>query len=300
MWWNQLDRQIRPNYTVSLVKKLPSRRSFVGTKVTFFIVISLCMAIVISMAYPSRAQEAHSGADELFERGVKALKAEQYEDAISLFRVSYDMKQQAATQCNLALAYEKLGGHVDDAIKAYQRCAHEDDSGRFRDHALNKVYQLTNQSQTKVEPPPPPPPPEKQKSPPNIKPPWPVVPMKVVWHRIAKTEGCSFFSGPGKLGHVDQLGNKAKMIKGPERVLLEFDGNRVFRGKMIGTLVTVTRQTLHQKNGRPWIVEETISGMIEKSILHGFYHYRDCDGQAPQNCPSQCKIRAQVSIGTSR
>ena len=255
---------------------------------TFIVAICFAGFTTVLVALPTSAEDAPpSGAEDLFRRGVEALKAERYSDAASLFRTSYNMEKQAATQCNLALTYERWGGHEAHALEAYRLCAAEDETGRFRDHALEKVAALEASAvATKTA---------------GLSSPFPTpVGATVQWQEISKTEGCSFFSGPAGLGQVDQLGTKATLINAGGDITLSFEGDRSFHGKQYGTLVTLARQSVYLRAGTRWIVEEAIAGMLEEGALHGHYHYRECDEQSPDSCPSGCAIRATLAVSISR
>jgi tetratricopeptide (TPR) repeat protein len=98
--------------------------------------------LLAALAWPSAAAaEGSAGADELFRQGVRALREGRYDDATSLFRLSYEMEPQAATMCNLALTHERAG-RDRDALEAYRRCAEDDTTGRYRGHALERADEL--------------------------------------------------------------------------------------------------------------------------------------------------------------
>ena len=94
---------------------------------------------------PARARGEAAGAAELYRQGVEAFEEGNYDDAASLFRLSYEMDSRAATMCNLALAYDRWEDHEQQALEAYRRCAEEDAEGRFRDHALERSAVLRRQ-----------------------------------------------------------------------------------------------------------------------------------------------------------
>ena len=109
---------------------------------TILVALLACSAV-------ARADEA----PVLFKRGVGALRAKDYASAATAFQQSYALSPKAATMCNLALTYDRWDGHVAEAIEAYRKCAEDDESGRFRDHALERARQL--REQLAASPPPP-------------------------------------------------------------------------------------------------------------------------------------------------
>ncbi len=86
----------------------------------------------------TQAQHARA----LFAEGVTALQQHDYPGAERDFAESYRRLPRAATQCNLALTYDRWEGHVRQAVDAYRRCAHDDTSGRFRAHAAERAEAL--------------------------------------------------------------------------------------------------------------------------------------------------------------
>ncbi|MBO6937426.1 MAG: hypothetical protein JJ863_20805 [Deltaproteobacteria bacterium] len=99
--------------------------------------------LLLAVAVPAAAQDGQAAFDE----GVQALRAERYEAAAAAFQRSYELDPKAETACNLALTYDRWEGHSEDAIDAYLQCAQDDDSGRFRDHALSRASALRSQRQ---------------------------------------------------------------------------------------------------------------------------------------------------------
>ena len=101
------------------------------------------MAMVLGLAGGgARGDEASATAASLFKRGVEALRAKEFAAAAAAFQDSYARSAKAATMCNLALTYDRWGAHAAEAIEAYRKCAEDDESGRFRDHALERARQL--------------------------------------------------------------------------------------------------------------------------------------------------------------
>lgn len=101
-------------------------------------------ALVASLSWPVEVLAEESGADALFREGVEALRARRYNDAASLFRLSYNMDPRAATMCNLALTEERAR-RLTAARDAYNQCARDDRDGRYRRHALDRASDLDRQ-----------------------------------------------------------------------------------------------------------------------------------------------------------
>jgi tetratricopeptide (TPR) repeat protein len=101
----------------------------------------LALALLAFAASASAQDDAQAAFDE----GVQALRMEQYEQAAAAFQRSYDLEAKAETACNLALTYDRWEGHSEDAIDAYLQCAQDDESGRFRDHALARASALRSE-----------------------------------------------------------------------------------------------------------------------------------------------------------
>ncbi|MBX3270105.1 MAG: hypothetical protein KF729_07575 [Sandaracinaceae bacterium] len=94
-------------------------------------------------AAPAAAQDEVAppdGSTVLFREGVAHLREGRHAQAVEAFRGSYRLVPRVTTMCNLALAYDGWGAeHRDSALRAYRTCAAEDESGRFRAHALDRV-----------------------------------------------------------------------------------------------------------------------------------------------------------------
>lgn len=101
-------------------------------------------ALVASLMWPAEVLAEETGADALFRQGVEALRARRYNDAASLFRLSYNMDPRAATMCNLALTEERARRYTA-ARDAYNQCARDDRDGRYRQHALDRASALDRQ-----------------------------------------------------------------------------------------------------------------------------------------------------------
>lgn len=104
----------------------------------------LALALLVWMPSAVYGQEAESNEEHevLFRQAVEALRLNQYEVASSSFERSLQLRPQAKTACNLALTYDRWGGHEVSARDAYVRCAELDQGGRFRDHALSRAAAL--------------------------------------------------------------------------------------------------------------------------------------------------------------
>ena len=116
------------------------------------------------------AETPDAEAQTLFRRGVAALQKNSFALAADSFQRSYDLVPKAAAICNLAITFDRWAGHEADALTAYRRCAEDDNSGRFRDHALARSRAL------RAVVPQPDPEPEPVPEPPRPTPPRPVAP----------------------------------------------------------------------------------------------------------------------------
>lgn len=103
-----------------------------------FFAIVLCVGLLNT----ARVFAQHDEARDLFEQGVRALHDSHYEEAVQLFQRSHASRARAASECNLGLAYEQWGNHEVEAAAAYEQCAVEDDSGAFRQHAIERARVL--------------------------------------------------------------------------------------------------------------------------------------------------------------
>jgi len=105
------------------------------------------MKILLTVALMALATSAgaQDDAQAAFDEGVRALRMEQYEEAAAAFQRSYDIEAKAETACNLALTYDRWEGHSEEAIDAYLQCAQDDESGRFRDHAIARAAALRSE-----------------------------------------------------------------------------------------------------------------------------------------------------------
>jgi len=127
--------------------------------------------VISAVAGPTEAYA--QDAEEYFRRGVAALRTGNAEAATTMFEKAYALQPRAATLCNLALAYDRWGGHEELAAEAYARCAEEDSTGRFRGHAREREQELRAALRanaaggTSDAAPPPPPPPEARIAPPG-------------------------------------------------------------------------------------------------------------------------------------
>lgn len=233
--------------------------------------------------------ESGSGPEELFRLGAQALNENRYADAASMFRLSNDMERNVETTCNLALTYERWGGHDAQAFETYQACAAEDTTGRFRPHAEERIAAL----RARVQPPAPPPAPTAPSMPAQS------TPVSVAWQVTSSTPGCFFFSGPGSLGRRDHLGSRAQWVASGSNASLTFAGGLTFVGARSGPQVTLARRSTHNYSGT-WIVDETIVGSFQGNTFVGAYSYAECEAGNPRNCPTTCTIRAQLAATPSR
>lgn len=239
----------------------------------------------------ARAEEAAepaptpSGAEDLFRRGVDALRAGQLADAAALFRLSHEMSPRPATLCNLGITYERWSGHEADAIEAYRRCAEADDTGRFRERALAKVRALEGGAPSEgLE---------------GAEAPWPSR-ATVSWERVQKAPGCAYFSGPAGASGEEVLGASADLVVAGDGASLAFEGGATFEGRRLGRLVTVGRRTLRSRGGGRWVVEEVIAGTLEEGVLTATYHYEECEEARRAECPGPCTLSAELRVTLAR
>lgn len=103
---------------------------------------SLAFAFTLLVAAPTLAQEQTDASAARFDEGVELLRQERYEEAAAAFRESYRLAPRVTTMCNLALTYDRWGGHRDRAVRAYRTCARDDDTGRYQAYAQRRVGEL--------------------------------------------------------------------------------------------------------------------------------------------------------------
>ncbi len=87
---------------------------------------------------------AAAEARSLFEQGAAYLQVRDYDAAVRSLIRSAALQPRAATFCNLAIAQERRG-NTSDAITAYRACAEIDESGRYREHAQERM-RILNES----------------------------------------------------------------------------------------------------------------------------------------------------------
>ena len=116
----------------------------------------LIAAVLLCWPAGAVGQDADRARDQ-FRRGVELMEGQSFQEAAEAFRASYDAAPRVATMCNLALAYDRWGAYPDVAADAYERCAREDTSGRYRDHAAERAEELRTQIAASAEPAPTPP-----------------------------------------------------------------------------------------------------------------------------------------------
>lgn len=113
------------------------RRGRCGCKLSLLLLVG-----ALSIEAPATVwAQGSQGADELFREGVRAMRGRRYNEAISLFRLSYELSPRAATMCNLAMAYERTSRYRE-ALDSYRSCAAIDTEGRFRDHASERAREM--------------------------------------------------------------------------------------------------------------------------------------------------------------
>lgn len=106
---------------------------------------SLCIAALIIAALAGRssasAQDRETARAD-FRAGVTSLESGDYAAAEAAFSRSLAGHPTAAAQCNLALTYDRWGGHGPQALAAYEACTERDASGQYRDHAIQRAAEL--------------------------------------------------------------------------------------------------------------------------------------------------------------
>ncbi len=142
------------------------------------------VALVSGRAHAQQPPTGNVEADarERFERGVDALNRGAFELAAEYFEGSFERVPRAATMCNLALTFDRWGGHECDAMNAYSQCADLDRSGRLRDHAVERAEALQSEFDCGGPAPPDPTPPDA--TPPDTRPPGatpPGLPITAPW-----------------------------------------------------------------------------------------------------------------------
>lgn len=103
--------------------------------------IAFALIATLGAAGVARAQEVDA-AQAAFDEGVEHLRAERFEDAARAFRTSYREAPRVEAMCNLALTYDRWGGHADQALRAYRTCARDDESGRYRGYAERRTAEI--------------------------------------------------------------------------------------------------------------------------------------------------------------
>lgn len=93
-----------------------------------------------TVATASAQDEISDPEDPLFEAGVEHLREGRHQEAAAAFLESYRMAPRVTTMCNLALTYDRRGPqHRVQAVRAYRTCIADDDTGRFRGFAQQRV-----------------------------------------------------------------------------------------------------------------------------------------------------------------
>jgi hypothetical protein len=256
-----------------------------------FVLAAAVTCLVAAGAGPALAERAATGAEDLFRRGVEALEAGRYADAASLFRLSYSMQPRVEAQCNLGVTFERWAGHDREALEAYDRCAAEDDTGQFRQHAIERSAALRLRLVAAGPRPPAVVAPPALAAPPAAA--GAPVGVAVVWQDVRRTAGCFYFSGPAGLGRNDALGDLATWSAAGGRATLTFAGGQVFTGVRAGPQVELTRRTTYSSGGA-WQVTEIIRGGFRGDVLEATYSYRECEAARPAACPGNCTIEARV------
>lgn len=102
--------------------------------------VILALACALAAPVAQAQDEGADGSTILFREGVEHLREGRFPQAVEAFRGSYRLSPRVTTMCNLALTYDRWGTeHREAAIRAYRTCAAEDESGRYRPHALERI-----------------------------------------------------------------------------------------------------------------------------------------------------------------
>ncbi|UJR86088.1 hypothetical protein [Sandaracinus amylolyticus] len=165
---------------------------------------ALVALVLLAIPALARAQDAPSDpSTSLFDRGVERLREGDHEAAAAAFRESYRLAPRVTTMCNLALTYDRWGPeHRAQAARAYRTCARDDDTGRFRAFAEQRVAEIERElvlSEGDAPQPEPAPEPEAPEPEPEITPP-PSDPPPVAPPPAAEPDHTLLWIGVGAAG----------------------------------------------------------------------------------------------------
>jgi len=104
-------------------------------------IASLILLVACGVSTGALAQDRDAARAD-FRAGTTSLERGEYDSAEELFRRSLSTYPTAAAQCNLALTYDRWGDHGPQALEAYEACADLDESGQYREHALDRAEEL--------------------------------------------------------------------------------------------------------------------------------------------------------------
>lgn len=118
-----------------------------GLKSPRWIALASMMAVGEVLTVSSRALAQGQAAStvatarELFQRGLAALEAQRYADAVASFERSYDLRPSPVVQYNLALAYRGAGRH-QDAIRTFERYLRAPSASASRDDLVEIAREI--------------------------------------------------------------------------------------------------------------------------------------------------------------
>lgn len=117
------------------------------------------------------------------------------------------------------------------------------------------------------------------------------VPIKVLWSKVRRADGCDFFSSPAQLGDV------AYLEKTADRIAIEFDARmQRFEGSRTGEQLKLLRVDRYEHLSGTYRVTESLSVGANDQRLEGSYRYKECRLMEGERCPGRCRIEAEVSI----
>lgn len=186
-----------------------------------------CAALLAVGLLSTAPASAQDDADARFRAGVDALQRGDYPGAAEAFELSYRLAPRAAAMCNLALTFDRWGaGHEREAAERYERCAAEDDTGRFRDHATQRAAEIRASLPAETAPPPTPnpfasgasPPPPAPARPPPPPPPTPRRSRALLWAGLSiAAAGGAVLAGGAILAGGAADDEDALLIRHPSR-----------------------------------------------------------------------------------
>ncbi len=117
---------------------------------------SLIIVLLATLLFASKGAAQPSdgeGVPPLWGDAVRAFEEGRYEEAADAFERLAQLDPRPAVYCNLGTTYERWGGHIRQAINAFERCAATDTENRFREHALERAQALRSELPPETETP---------------------------------------------------------------------------------------------------------------------------------------------------